>query len=301
VERDGVEPASISRRRVGKKIRFYAIMRNGEQRYIGTAGDPAAEAAAAAYRAAAARARSRRKTITMLKAAGVSAPDVLVGRVVEAFAQAGLFDRGAVLIGTAAFQLYPLVVGAYLPSASWATQDADLALARLAIRNMAEAPAMEQVLAAVDPTFAVRLSRDDRHACTFVATSGFIVDVLTTPGRSGDEPILVRGLNCGAQPLKYLDYLIEDPIWAAGLIGSGIPVLVPQPQRYALHKLIVAQKRPNLSAKAPKGIAQARALIAALDQRDPRLVPDAIADLRARGPTWRKLLREGLDLLARTG
>lgn len=46
--------------------------------------------------------------------------------------------------------------------------------------------------------------------------------------------------------------------------GSGILVLVPAPERFAVHKLILALERPPTVAKREKDIAQAEALILAL-------------------------------------
>jgi hypothetical protein len=48
------------------------------------------------------------------------------------------------------------------------------------------------------------------------------------------------------------------------LHGSGILVLVPAPERFAVHKLILALQRPIGAAKRDKDVAQAGALILAL-------------------------------------
>ncbi|CAG1014005.1 hypothetical protein ANAEL_04862 [Anaerolineales bacterium] len=40
-----------------------------------------------------------------------------------------------------------------------------------------------------------------------------------------------------------LDYLIEKPINAVMLAGNPCLVKVPQPARFALHKLVVSQER----------------------------------------------------------
>ena len=290
------EPASITRRNVGGKARLYATTRDRRQLYLGTADDPAAEAAAAAHRAAASRARSRRKTITALKAAGVSTPDAFAGRVIEAMARAGLFERGAVLIGTAAYQTYPLVIGAFLSTGALATQDADLAITRIAARQLIGVPKMLDTLKTIDPTFAPRLSREHRNFFTFQAANGFMVDMLTTMGRSS-EPVLLEPLDCGALPLKYLDYLMDSPMTVAALVGSGVRIRVPQPVRYALHKLIIAGRRGNHDPKAAKDVAQARELLDALRAQDEQLVDDAIDDIESRGPGWRRAIRDGLRRL----
>ena len=57
-----------------------------------------------------------------------------------------------------------------------------------------------------------------------------------------------------AQALRHLDYLLEVPIPALSLYRSGVLVRIPQPERYAMHKLIVTEWRhdgPD-SLKAPK-------------------------------------------------
>jgi len=80
----------------------------------------------------------------------------------------------------------------------------------------------------------------------------------------------------------------------AALIGSGVRVIVPQPIRFALHKLIIAQRRKTQEAKSQKDIAQACELLDVLRSNDPDAVADAIDEARERGPTWRKMLDRGL-------
>jgi hypothetical protein len=70
--------ASITRRMMGAQRRIYATFPGGvrKQVYLGTAGDPKAEARAIAHIRAADDARINRKTVTTLKRAGVPAPDL---------------------------------------------------------------------------------------------------------------------------------------------------------------------------------------------------------------------------------
>lgn len=154
---------------------------------------------------------------------------------------------------------------------------------------------MHSILKRADPSFEPRLHRDHKYPFTFRSDLDFVVDVLTSQGRL-DGAVLVKGLDCGAQPLKYLDYLIEDPIRAVALVGTGVLVKVPQPGRFALHKLIVAQQRSPTNPKVPKDLAQARELIEALDRRDPGIMQDELESVMGRGPAWRKLIRAGFKL-----
>ncbi len=47
----------------------------------------------------------------------------------------------------------------------------------------------------------------------------------------------------GSTGIMNLDYLIEKPINAVMLAGNPCLVKVPQPARFALHKLVVSQER----------------------------------------------------------
>ncbi len=140
---EDVWAASITRRMVGNQRRIYATFPGGvrQQVYLGTEGDPEAETRAAAHIRAADDARINRKTVSTLKRAGITAPDLYTGRILSALARGGLFEQGLVLVGTVAFQLYPCVVGAHLSSAALMTQDVDLAIARLAVPRMIAARA----------------------------------------------------------------------------------------------------------------------------------------------------------------
>ena len=283
-------PASISRRMKGGKLRLHAVHPGGHQESIGTVGEAEAEAKAAAFRAAAGRTRARRKIITALKAAGVPTPDPIASRVLSAMARNGLFEKGAVVVGTIAYQLYPIIVGDRLTMSSMYSRDVDVAVARIAIPGMASLPPMDAILREVDASFAPKFHVEQKQPSTFRDASGYKVEVLTTPGR----PVTLRGLDCGAEPLAFMDYLIEDAMPVVALIGSGVRVMVPQPIRFALHKLIIAQRRKSQEAKSQKDIAQACELLDVLRSNDPDAVADAIDEARERGPTWRKMLDRGL-------
>ncbi|MCR5879446.1 hypothetical protein [Phenylobacterium sp. J367] len=78
-------------------------------RFIGKAGDPDAEAAAASLQQGAALAAERRRLVSILRGEGLPVPDRTMGAILDALAHAGLFAAGGVLVGT----------GAYLVSAPW--------------------------------------------------------------------------------------------------------------------------------------------------------------------------------------
>src|SRR6185503_13792998 len=102
-------------------------------------------------------------------------------------------------------------------------------------------------------------------------------------------PIHIEALGVAATPLRFLDYLIEDTQPGAVLGGSGVLVNVPRPDRFALHKLIVASRRSRGgigTTKAPKDRAQAGALLQVLLSELPGEVTLAWKDLSKRGKAW---------------
>ncbi len=54
-----------------------------------------------------------------------------------------------------------------------------------------------------------------------------------------------------------MDFLIREPVRSVLLYKGGIPVPVPAPERYGVHKLIVAAVRKSGQMKTAKDIAQA--------------------------------------------
>ena len=300
-------PGSVFTQTIRGKPYLYTAEKHGAARitrYLGLAEDPETTERAQNIRRAAQDAKGRRTTVSMLKRSGLPGPTIAMGRLLEAIAKAGLFNNGMVLVGTAAYQIYPALVGSVLSSAALTTQDADLAAASLAITSNIEGESLLDVIKRADPTFIPQPSLDPRTPpWRFRSAAGLEIEIVTRHRRRADEesPVVLPGLRCSAQPLRYLEFLIAEPISAVALYGAGVAVTVPPPARYAVHKLIVAQLRRASSAKRQKDLIQAKELIAALDTANPEAVKNALADARRRGSKWKtaidRSLREiGVDL-----
>ncbi len=85
---------------------------------------------------------------------------------------------------------------------------------------------------------------------------------------------------------------------------AGILVRVPAPERFAIHKLIVSQRRLAGSGKSAKDVSQAQALIETLARDQPYELAEAWNEACARGKSWRELLIDGataLEPVARDG
>lgn len=99
--------------------------------------------------------------------------------------------------------------------------------------------------------------------------------------------------------LGYLNYLIAEPIAAAILYRSGVLIQVPRPERFAIHKLIVADRRrggPN-RLKSQKDLKQADVLIRVLSEDRPEELRAAYEIALESGPQWRKHIEASLDKL----
>ncbi len=99
-----------------------------------------------------------------------------------------------------------------------------------------------------------------------------------------------------AQGLNDLNFLIAEPIHAAAIYRSGVLVQVPRPERYAIHKLIIADRRREGSGslKAAKDREQAAFLIAALAEDRPDDLREAYAAALEVGPRWREHIARSL-------
>jgi len=281
---------------------YYAKIPVGSGRidsFIGRVGDPSAEAQVQSLAQGMSLAKSRRKSVSMLKSAGLATLDRIPGAALDAIAHAGLFRDGAVLVGTMAYMLSEPLVGRRLPAPLLKTGDLDLATVNVAIS--ADPPeSIESILRRADPTFTAVMQLDPRQpAARFRNQQGYLIDLLSQTRRRDESPVPLPKLEAGAEPLQHLQWLIDDPVSAVALWGSGIAVRVPQPARFAVHKLMVAQRRGHDRVKRQKDLSQADALMSALHAHDPFALDDAIEDARAQGKSWSKEIERSLAEIKR--
>lgn len=238
-------------------------------------------------------AKSRRGLIRQLRAGGYLSPDRRTGRVLEELARAGVFRLDGVLVGTHAFRCYPALLGAKVDMQLALTADVDIAQdasVSLAITDTAD-PAVGDALAAAEKFIEIpALNRKSASSGWHTPDRQLRVDVLTPEiGKPKRGNIALPVLGAHAKPIRFLDFLLAETVRAAVLTGSGVLVRVPTPERYALHKLIVAQRRDARTRdKVRKDLGQAEALLSVLLEDQPHEVFDAWADLVARGKTWRQ-------------
>lgn len=236
-------------------------------------------------------ARQRRDLIRPLRAGGYLMTDRRTGRVLEELARAGVFRLNGVLIGTHAFRCYAALLGVRLEQQFALTGDVDIAqdrAVRLAIMDTAN-PGLSAALAKAEKFIAIpALNAKDPSTSWRTEDRELRVDVLTPlAGKPTRSTVELPALGVYAKPLRFLDFLLAETVSAAVLSGSGVLVRVPTPERYALHKLIVAQRRDaNARDKVRKDLGQVETLLEVLLEDSPDDVLDAWADLVERGRKW---------------
>ena len=290
---------------VGAKRYWYDRYRLGTEvvdRYIGEdAPDLRARlerhAELAGTRKEAERARSR--LMRVLRAEGYLMADARSGQVLSAMARAGVFRLGGTIVGTQAFRLYEGELGLRLGADAVAmTDDVDVAsFERLSIAlGDAVAPSLAEVFGQLkfEPVPSLECGRTWRWRQTDRTT---LVEFLTPSFEAGEGLRELPALGVSAQSLHHLNYLIAEPLHAPLLYRAGVLVQIPRPERYAVHKLVVADRRREGAdaLKARKDRAQAGLLIEALADERPSDLAEAYEDALARGPVWRRRIAATLE------
>lgn len=284
-------------RRVGSEMRFF---------YIGEDSDETRariEGIAELHAKAKERQDERSRLVRLLRAEGMTPTDRATGSILSAMAGAGTFRLGGTIVGTNAFRLYEGELGIRLPLGGMAnTGDIDIAQfgkLSLALEDKVD-PGLAETFSALkfDPMPGHGPGRTWRWA---QGGSGQLVEFLTPA--FGEETIRdLPALGVNAQALNYLNFLIAEPIHAAAIYRSGILVQVPRPERFAIHKLIIADRRRDGagSLKASKDREQAAFLVAVLAQDRPDDLAEAYEDALSRGPRWRERIGASLKRMPET-
>jgi hypothetical protein len=246
--------------------------------------------------------RERRALVsTLVRSFGLPSPPAQIGDIVAALARAGIFRLRSVLVGTVGYQCYAGMLGLRLPGASVQTTDIDIAqFTNVSVAMGDQTPPMLEVLRGVDKTFReIPHISDSRFTSNYIGKGGLRVDFLTpNEGPDTDSPQTLPALQTDAQPLRFLDFLIQEPEQAVVLHGAGIHVRVPAPERYAVHKLIISMRRRAGVAKRDKDLQQVAVLIEALVEKRAGEYKLVWEEAYKRGPKWRERLLDGMTRLA---
>ena len=284
-------------RRVGTEMRFIYIGEDSDETRVRI--DRIEELRSTAKK----RQAERSRLVRLLRAEGMTPTDRATGSILSAMAAAGTFCLGGTIVGTNAFRLYEGELGIRLPLGGMTnTGEIDIAQFEklsVALQDQVD-PGLVETFSALkfDLVPGLNKGRTWRWA---QGGSGQLVEFLTPA--FGDETIRdLPALGVGAQALNYLNFLIAEPIRAAAIYRSGILVQVPRPERYAIHKLIIADRRRDGagSLKSAKDREQATFLIEALAEDRPDDLARAYVTAMEVGPRWREHIGNSLKRLPET-
>ena len=292
---------------IGKKRYWYDQYRIGTEvvnRYIGEDNEDLRDRLARLKELALKRKeneRERSRLMRVLRAEGYLMGDVQTGQVVSAMERAGVFRLGGTLVGTQAFRLYEGDLGFRIGFDSSAVTD-DIDIASFERLSIALEDAVEEPLSKVfsELKFAPVPSFEKNKIWRWQQTDRTTLVEFLTPSFEENEGIRdLPALGVSAQSLHHLNFLIADPIQVPLLYRSGALVQIPRPERFAIHKLIVADRRRSDPSrlKARKDRAQADLLIEVLSEERPGELAEAYEDAIGRGPAWRNRISASLDLM----
>jgi hypothetical protein len=224
-------------------------------------------------------------------------------RIVRRLAEYGFFRAGGVLIGTHAFVCLGNALGVRFNDAA-ATLDVDFAHAGSNISVALPGNVRVDVQKAVDSLemgFLPITELQGGKGTTYLnpADPELRLDFLTPMVRGSAKVARIPNLNVALQPLKFMEFSLENVAQAALLAREGaVLVNVPAPARFAVHKLIVYGERSgSFRTKANKDLLQAAALVEYLATNRPDELRKAWRDACSRGAGWKRPARAGRDAL----
>lgn len=197
----------------------------------------------------------------------------LTGDILRALADTGLDHKTTTIIGTNALFAYESMAGVHFDSDLLATNDLDVlwdARSRLKLASQVPGEGLIAILKKVDKSFEVMRSAKFRA----VNKNGFMVDLLRerVDMRITPEPSFARQDDFVAVESN-LKWLISSPKVSATAIdesGYPVPMSVPDPRSFAIHKLWVSQQVDRDPIKKQRDEAQAVALIGLIENELPQ-------------------------------
>jgi hypothetical protein len=183
---------------------------------------------------------AERKCLVAMVVAGNRTPERgRSAKIIEKLSDAGVFDAGGLLMGSYAFSSYGHLLG--ITFEGWMQRTEDLACDRsIEIGWMCDLPA--DVTAAAPEMAPCRQINPWVPPYDMVAPNRFKLEFLTSrTSASQKEPVRIERFGVKALPLQFIDFIIEKPVQAVVLYGAGILFNLPDPARFAIHKLAVSQ------------------------------------------------------------
>lgn len=219
--------------------------------------------------------KMRQRLVAMLLAGGATVTPDIEGKVLSLIEQSGLFLAGGVVVGTLAFRAYANMLGVIWHS-ELQTRDIDLASDYrypIVMPRSKKPIDLSRILLDSGMGFLEVPALNRKSPSTKFKIRGQELSVeLLTPmrGRDTAKPVEIPGLAAFAEPIRFLDYLLEDIQPAVLLYKHGLLINVPAPARFAFHKLVVSQRRRSSEVeKISRDLSQAEQLLEVLVEGRP--------------------------------
>lgn len=215
-------------------------------------------------------------------------------KIIRRLAEYGLFKAGGVLIGTHAFLAMGNMLGVRW-GAGQLTHDVDFAHSgkRLSVALPSTLKVdMHDALTSLEMGFLPISTLESEIGAQYRNPSDpeLRVDFVAPEHRRAGKAITSDSLNIALQPLKFMEFSLEE-VSQSLIVSRQGPVVVnlPHPARYAVHKLIVYGERPvRERTKAVKDLQQAACLANYYLAHEPDIFAAAWLDAVGRGAGWKK-------------
>jgi hypothetical protein len=127
---------------------------------------------------------------------------------------------------------------------------------------------------------------------TTLSSPELIVEFLVPEkGKGSADPLIIKAFELNAQPIRYLNLLEEQVITIS---YRDLEVLVPHPAWFAIHKLIISQRRPEKQKnKSDNDIIQALSVWDMLDEMGESSTVKGVIEKLPKG--WLSLLKQALE------
>jgi hypothetical protein len=278
-------PGTVVRKMVkGQEYVYWRSYVSGGRRsdeYVGASSDPLTAQALEERVLKGAEVKQIADSVKTLRLAGFAVADNSSALTIASMYNAGIFRQGGVLVGSHAFGALLNGLGVKL-AVNYHTDDIDIGAPDPIALAIPDERSFLEVLQDTGIPFLEVPALDHRRPPTSYKQRGALLQVdLLVAGTEAYETKPLPGLKAHATGLPFFEYLI-DHVGPGFVLGRDhvIPVQVPNPARFALHKLIVSTLRPAaFGVKIQKDQQQALVMLDAVLAQNPVWVSDAIEAL----------------------
>jgi hypothetical protein len=225
-------------------------------------------------------------------------------RIIKRLADYGFFRAGGLLIGTHAFIAMGNLLGVRWGDGQ-RTQDVDFAHAG---KNVSVALPANLKLSVHDALTSLEMGLLPIRQFEGGAGAQYRnpadpelrLDFVTSTHRKVGEPVVLAELGLALEPLKFMEFSLQGSTQGCVLAREGACMVnLPDPARYAVHKLIVYGERPvRERTKAGKDLLQAACLASFFVTRGPiESFNEAWRDALSRGRGWKARAVQGQSAL----